>query len=97
MMGTNQVIFTKGKEVVCYIYGYPDDSVYFDFSSLYNYYSISNKYADVLSMDSVKYIRLSSKGNHPFLLTQFDNLTDVIYDRSISKTSCECPKGKRQL
>ena len=54
--GTNQVIFTKGKEVVCYIYGYPDDSVYFDFSSLYNYYSISNKYADVLSMDSVKYI-----------------------------------------
>ena len=72
--GTNQVIFTKGKEVVCYIYGYPDDSVYFDFSSLYNYYSISNKYADVLSMDSVKYIRLSSKGNHPFLLTQFDNL-----------------------
>ena len=51
--GTNQVIFTKGKEVVCYIYGYPDDSVYFDFSSLYNYYSISNKYADVLSMDSV--------------------------------------------
>ena len=25
-------------------------------------------------MDSVKYIRLSSKGNHPFLLTQFDNL-----------------------
>ncbi|MDU2112259.1 MAG: M56 family metallopeptidase, partial [Clostridiales bacterium] len=36
--GTNQVIFTKGKEVVCYIYGYPDDSVYFDFRSLYNYY-----------------------------------------------------------
>ena len=25
-------------------------------------------------MDSVKYIRLSGKGNHPFLLTQFDNL-----------------------
>lgn len=72
--GTNQVIFTKGNEIVCYIYGYADDSAYFDFSSLYNNSSILNKYEDVLSLDSVKYVRLSSKGNHPFLLTQFDNL-----------------------
>lgn len=64
--------------------------------ALYNYYSISNKYADVLSMDSVKYIRLSSKGNHPFLLTQFDNL-QMSYMIEASQNKLRVSKRQRQL
>lgn len=54
----NQVIFTKDKKIVCYIYGYPNEGVYFDFTNLYK--------------DSTGYVKLSSKDGHKFLLREFD-------------------------
>ena len=94
--GMNQVIFTKGKEIVCYIYGYPDDSVYFDFSNLYDNSKSYNKYANLSSVDSVKYIQLSSKGAHMFLLNKFDDSLKMSYMEEVlpQKTQIYSSDGK---
>lgn len=77
--GMNQIVFIKDKEIVCYIYGYPDDSVYFDFNNFYDGAGAYSKYANSLYVNSTKYIQLSSKGKHKFLLNQDDDYLKMSY------------------
>lgn len=77
--GMNQIVFIKDKEIVCYIYGYPDDSVYFDFNNFYDGAGEYSKYVNSLYVNSTKYIQLSSKGKHKFLLNQDDDYLKMSY------------------